>query len=134
MNKRFLEILKCPACQGKLSWYSGLKASVILVIRTVLRRFPRSMRLAFCHVAAAVMLIALRLLLLFGFRSQRKIIPLSLKATNLMDTFTPQFKHEHTPGEVEAWFAAQGFAEIEETTIHEFRLGDFGFSMLGVKK
>lgn len=117
-----------------LSLYFRLKASIILVIRTVLRRFPRSMRLAFCYVVAAVMLTALRLLLLSGYKSQRKIIPLSLKATNLMDTFTPQFKHEHTPDEVKAWFAAQGFTEIEETTIHEFRLGDFGFGMLGIKK
>ena len=117
-----------------LSLYFRLKASLILLIRTVLRRFPRSIRLAFCYVVAAIMLTVLRLLLLFGYKSQRKIIPLSLKATNLMDTFTPQFKHEHTPDEVKPWFEAQGFAEIEDTTIYEFRLGDFGFGMLGVKK
>jgi SAM-dependent methyltransferase/uncharacterized protein YbaR (Trm112 family) len=117
-----------------LSLYFRLKASIILVIRSVLRRFPRFIRLAFCYAVAAVMLTVLRLLLLFGYKSKRKIIPLSLKATNLMDTFTPHFKHEHTPDEVKAWYAAQGFTEIEETTIHEFRLGDFGFGMLGVKK
>jgi 2-polyprenyl-3-methyl-5-hydroxy-6-metoxy-1,4-benzoquinol methylase/uncharacterized protein YbaR (Trm112 family) len=117
-----------------LSLYFRFKASIILVIRTVLRRFPRSIRLAFCYIVAAVMLTTLRLLLLFGYRSQRKIIPLSLKATNLMDTFTPQFKHEHTPDEVKPWFEAQGFTEIEDTTIYEFRLGDFGFGMVGVKK
>ncbi|MGH7597703.1 MAG: methyltransferase domain-containing protein [bacterium] len=117
-----------------LSLYFRLKASVILIIRSVLRRFPRSIRLAFCYVVAAIMLAVLRLLLLFGYKSQRKIIPLSLKATNLMDTFTPQFKHEHTPDEVKPWFETQGFTEIEDTTIYEFRLGDFGFGMLGVKK
>lgn len=117
-----------------LSLYFRLKAAIILLIRTVLRRFPRPLRLAFCYVVAALMLAVLRLLLLLGFKSQRKIIPLKLKATNLMDTFTPQFKHEHTPAEVKPWFEAQGFKDVEDTTIYELRLGDFGFGMLGVKK
>jgi SAM-dependent methyltransferase len=117
-----------------LSLYFRLKAAIILVIRTVLRRFPRPVRSAFCYAAAALMLAVLRLLLLLGFKGQRKIIPVRLKATNLMDTFTPQFKHEHTPAEVKPWFEAQGFKDVEDTTIYELRLGDFGFGMLGVKK
>jgi len=117
-----------------LSLYFRLKAAIILIIRTVLRRFPRPLRLAFCYAVAALMLAVLRLWLLLGFKSQRKIIPLKLKATNLMDTFTPQFKHEHTPAEVKPWFEAQGFRDVEDTTIYEQRLGDFGFGMLGIKK
>ncbi|MDZ7361396.1 MAG: methyltransferase domain-containing protein [candidate division KSB1 bacterium] len=117
-----------------LSLYFRLKAVIILIIRTVLRRFPRPLRSAFCFAVAALMLVVLRLWRWLGFKSRRKIIPLKLKATNLMDTFTPQFKHEHTPAEVKPWFEAQGFRDVEDTTIYELRLGDFGFGMLGVKK
>ncbi|MGH7456938.1 MAG: class I SAM-dependent methyltransferase, partial [bacterium] len=142
-RKSFNALVPLVKCGGKffvwlyrkdLSLYFRLKAAIIFVIRSVLRRFPRSIRLAFCYIVAAIMLTVLRLLLLFGYKSKRKVIPLSLKATNLMDTFTPQFKHEHTPDEVKPWFETQGFIEIEDTTIYEFRLGDFGFGMLGVKK
>lgn len=116
-----------------LSFYFRIKASAILAIRTVMRRLPRKIILSLCYAGAAILLTLLRVQLLLGLKSKRKIIPLSLKATNLMDTFTPQFKHEHTPGEVKTWFDEQGFTRAEETTIYEFRLGDFGFGMLGTK-
>ena len=115
-----------------LSLYFRIKASAILAIRTAMRRLPRKIILSLCYAGAAILLTLLRLQLLLGFKSKRKIIPLSLKATNLMDTFTPQFKHEHTPGEVKTWFNEQGFTLAEETTVYEFSLGDFGFGMLGI--
>jgi len=117
-----------------LSLYYRIKASIILVVRTLVRRLPRKVALGLCYAGAAILLTTIRLLRLLGISGERKIIPLSLKATNLMDTFTPQFKHEHTPAEVRPWFLEQGFTGIEETTIYEFRLGDFGFGMLGIKK
>lgn len=47
---------------------------------------------------------------------------------NLMDVLSPQYRHEHTADEAEAWFEQHGFHDVSITTRN-----DYGFSMVGIR-
>jgi hypothetical protein len=45
-----------------------------------------------------------------------------------MDWFSPEYRREHKPDEVRAWFAGKGYHDLRMTT-HD----TFGFNFIGKK-
>jgi SAM-dependent methyltransferase/uncharacterized protein YbaR (Trm112 family) len=48
---------------------------------------------------------------------------------DIMDWFSPEFRHEHEPAEVATWFSKRNYSCIKQTTA-----STFGFNMIGVKR
>jgi len=111
----------------------SVKRAAVKSVRASTRWMSYSNRLALCYVGAFGILSTLRALRLCGYRG-RPVIPLRQKAINLFDTITPTYNHEHTPAETRVWFEEAGFDDVQEVTIHDFRLGRGGFAMLGTRR
>jgi SAM-dependent methyltransferase/uncharacterized protein YbaR (Trm112 family) len=114
----------------------GLQTGKRLLVKLVRRTtgwMPYRSRLALCYVGAALILLAVRLLRLLGWRG-RPSISLRQKAINLFDTIAPSYNHEHTPAETASWYREAGYTDVREVTIHDFRLGKGGFAIIGTRR
>lgn len=107
------------------------KLKTAKALQRILRPLPLPALKYLCFSGAAILVLRLRLLALFG-NHKRRIVPLRLKAVNLFDTLTPRFYHLHTPAEVHSWFASAGFPGAIESSIPTLSHG--GFGMLGVRE
>ncbi len=116
--------------RSDLSPMFNVKLKTAKTLQSILRPLPLPALKYLCFSGAAILLLRLRLLRLFGNR-KRRIVPLRLKAVNLFDTLTPRYYHLHTPVEVRGWFAAAGFPDPVETSIASLSQG--GFGMLGLR-
>lgn len=109
-----------------------IKNILVKIVRVATGWMSYSNRLRLCYFGGFFMLLGVRFLRMLGWRG-RPVIPLRQKAINLFDTIAPTYNHEHTPGEVEGWFKEAGYTDVKEVTIHEFRLGDGGFAVIGTR-
>ncbi len=109
-----------------------VKNNLVNVVRYLTQKlsYPNKMRV--CYIGAVFILLGVRVSHLFGYK-KRRLIPLRLKATNLFDTISPQFNHEHTPGEVADWFKESGYTDVKEVSISDYRLDEGGFAMIGTR-
>jgi 2-polyprenyl-3-methyl-5-hydroxy-6-metoxy-1,4-benzoquinol methylase/uncharacterized protein YbaR (Trm112 family) len=117
--------------RSDLSPMFNLKLKTAKTLQSILRPLPLPVLKYLCFAGAAILLLRLRLLRLFGNR-KRRIVPLRLKAVNLFDTLTPRYYHLHTPAEVQSWFASSGFADAVDVSIPSLSHG--GFGMLGTRE
>ncbi len=117
--------------RSDLSPLFKVKSMAVATLQSILRPLPLPVVKYLCLAGAAILLLRLRLLRLFGNR-KRRLIPLRLKAVNLFDTLTPSYNHLQTPAEVQDWFRTTDFSETIETSIPS--LSDGGFGMLGLRR
>jgi len=116
--------------RSDLSPMFKVKMKTAKTLQRILGTLPLSVLKSLCFAGAAILLMRLQVLRLFGNR-KRRIVPLRLKAVNLFDTLTPRNYHLHTPSEVREWFTASGFPNPVETSIATLNRG--GFGMLGLR-
>jgi SAM-dependent methyltransferase len=117
--------------RSDLSPMFNVKLKTAKALQSILSPLPLPVLKYLCFSGAAILLLRLRFLRLFGNR-KRRIVPLRLKAVNLFDTLTPRYYHLHTPAEVYSWFASSGFADAVDVSIPSLSHG--GFGMLGTRE
>jgi 2-polyprenyl-3-methyl-5-hydroxy-6-metoxy-1,4-benzoquinol methylase/uncharacterized protein YbaR (Trm112 family) len=108
------------------------KNSLVKLVRRSTTNLSYQNKMRVCYTGAALLLLGVRVGQLLGYK-KRRLIPLRLKATNLFDTISPQFNHEHTPDEVASWFREAGYTDIKDVSLSEYRLDEGGFAMIGTR-
>ncbi len=123
----FFSIESCVRQYGKLSvWLyhprKDLIHNLILRIRRVSSKLPLSVQYNLYKIFFFPPFYLIKLLKRDKFNSRELMI-------SLVDQFSPEFRWEHKPEEVNKWFQEKNYIEVKVTTLELF-----GYNMTGIKK
>jgi 2-polyprenyl-3-methyl-5-hydroxy-6-metoxy-1,4-benzoquinol methylase len=122
----FCCIEPCVKPGGKLStWLYGPREDRIHHLFNAIRRMlvPLPLKLNYFILLTVFYPASYLIKRLKGNRQNKREMIIAL-----LDQFTPEFRWEHTPDEVAAWFSRRGYEGIRVTTT-----GTFGFNMIGIR-
>ena len=118
--------------RGDLHSGYRLRKLPIDLLQRLFRRLPVSFGKPLCLVGAAILSLYVRLMQLIGIKEKRVMGPLPHEALVLWNTIALPRHRYHVPQQITAWFAEEGFTEIEDTTIPS--IAHIGFGLVGVRR
>lgn len=104
----------------------GLKFRLQLLLRSMVCRWPAPLKHAFVRAWSVQSMLRQHLRTLFKLNDEKDRLTWSERIVDLMDIYTPRYRHMHTQDEVKGWYRALGMTDIATTEVR-----DWGFGVVG---
>lgn len=102
----------------------GLKFALQLRLRSVISPLPAPIKHGFVYVWSVQSMLRQHLRTWLGLNDEKDRLTWQERIVDLMDIYTPRYRHMHTQDEVRGWYEDLGLTDIDTTEIR-----DWGFGM-----
>ena len=102
----------------------GLKFALQLKLRSIISPLPAPIKHGFVYVWSIQSMIRQHLRTLLRLNDERDRLTWKERIVDLMDIYTPRYRHMHTQDEVTGWYNDLGLTDITTTEVR-----DWGFGM-----